>query len=126
MHPLKAYAQTQQQTASKERLMVMLFEAALKHMRQGALHLEGGQAEAAVTPLTKASDIVVELMATLDRPRAPELCDSLFSVYEFVALRLTRASLMKDAVAARDAERAFAPLVDAFQTAVAQTAQGAP
>jgi flagellar protein FliS len=113
------YKTTQNETASPQRLMVLLFEAALKNARSGAQALEQGRRVEAVAPLTKASDIVAELEATLDPQHAPELCKSLSDVYRFVATRLTRAALTGSAQAAREAERAFAPLVDAFRQAVA-------
>ena len=121
----RAYLRTQQETASKERLMVMLFEAELRHMRNGATALEGNRSVEGVFALTKASDIVVALGATLDHTKAPELCQRLADVYNFVSLRLTRAAAQKDSAAAREAERAFAPLAEAFGAAVAQLASTA-
>jgi flagellar protein FliS len=119
MTPLSRYSQTQKETASKERLMVMLFERALKDMRVGADALQGGRRIDAVTALTHASDIVAELHNTLDKSRAPELCGHLEDIYRFVMLRLTDASLKQDPHLVKEAERAFAPLVEAFSTAVA-------
>ena len=52
MNPLRAYLDTQKKTASKERLMVMLFESALRHMGAGAAALEAGRAVPALAPLT--------------------------------------------------------------------------
>ena len=125
MNALKKYGQTTKETASRERLLVLLFEAALRHMRNGASALESGRAADAVLPISKANDIVVELQATLDTARAPELCQQLGAVYQFVAQRLLLGSLKKDAKLVREAERAFLPLVEAFQQAV-QVAAGAP
>ena len=126
MNHTHAYAKTQAETASKERLMVMLFETALRHIRTGAVALEEGRGRDAVTPLTKANDIVAELRATLDPTRAPELCEHLGELYLFVCARLLRAGIALDAVAAREAERAFAPVVEAFSTAVAGLKAGPP
>jgi flagellar secretion chaperone FliS len=115
----RAYTRAAQETASKERLMVLLFEAALKHMRQGARLLEEHAVPDALVLLTKASDIVAELAATLDPRHAPELADTLGEIYTFVSQRLSHAAVFRDAKAAREAERAFAPLVEGFQQAVA-------
>ena len=118
MNATHRYAQAQNETASPERLMVLLFEAALRNIRSGATALEMGRTAEATQPLMKASDIVVELHATLDRSKAPELCDRLAEVYRFVCLRLSAAALSRDARAAREAERAFAPIAEAFAQAV--------
>jgi flagellar protein FliS len=120
MNAAKAYARTQNETASRERLMVLLFEAALRHMRTGAAALEAGDRTGAVTPLMKAGDIVAELSSSLDVSRAPELGQVLKDVYLFVSGRLIRAASTGQPEAAREAERVFAPIVDAFATAVAQ------
>ncbi|MFT3709083.1 MAG: flagellar export chaperone FliS [Archangium sp.] len=118
MHAARAYAQHSKETASKERLMVMLFEAALKHMRHAATLLEKQQVVDAIPLLTKASDIVAELAATLNPAAAPELAQTLGDLYLFVSQRLARAAAFRDLFAVREAERAFAPIVEAFQQAV--------
>ncbi len=117
------YADIQKQTASKERLMVLLFEAALRHIRAGATSLEENKFQEAANRLTKASDIVIELHSTLDREKSPELCDQLAEIYRFVSLRLVMASTARNASMAREAERALAPVVDGFRTAVASLSQ---
>jgi flagellar protein FliS len=125
MLAIRKYAQTQNETASKERLMVLLFEAALRHMRRAAVSLEGGRAAEASPALNRAGDIVAELLGTLDHSRAPELCKQISDCYIFVADRLIAAGGTKNPAAVRDAERVFAPLADAFSKAVAQL-QGQP
>ena len=122
MNPIRRYAAAQNETASPERLMVLLFEAALRHMRNGASALETGRNADANVALSKATDIVVELDATFDRPRYPELAENLGVVYQFVCQRLLSASLTHDPVLAREAERVFYPVADAFATAVRQLA----
>jgi flagellar protein FliS len=126
MNATRAYARASQETASKERLMVMLFEAAQRHMRHAAALLEGGQPVEAMPLMTKASDIVVELASSLDAAAAPELAEHLGQIYLFVAERLARAASFRDAAALREAERAFAPIVEGFQQAVASLGARAP
>ncbi|HET6150504.1 MAG TPA: flagellar export chaperone FliS [Polyangia bacterium] len=120
MLAIRKYAQTQNETASKERLMVLLFEAALRHMRRAAVSLEGGRAAEAGPALNKAGDIVAELLATLDHSRVPQLASQLSDLYIFVADRLIKAGGSKNPVAVREAERVFAPIAEAFSIAVNQ------
>ncbi len=120
MNPIRRYAQAQNETASPERLMILLFEAALRHMRTAAGALQSGRAADANVALSKATDIVVELDATFDRPRFPELADNLGLVYQFVCNRLLSATVKRDPVLVREAERVFLPVADAFSTAVRQ------
>lgn len=119
MNASRAYARASQETASPERLMVMLFEAALRHMRHAMTLLEEKKTADALALLTKASDIVAELADTLNPKHSPDLVQALGDLYLFVAQRLARASAFHDVMALREAERAFAPIVDAFQQAVA-------
>jgi flagellar protein FliS len=120
MLAIRKYAQTQNETASKERLMVLLFEAALRHMRRAVVSLEGGRSAEAGPALNKAGDIVAELLGTLDHSRAPQLARQLSDVYIFVADRLIKAGGSRNPTAVREAERVFAPIAEAFSTAVAQ------
>jgi flagellar protein FliS len=116
----RLYARTQNETASKERLMVLLFEAALRHMRAAGPALTARRFAEANTAIGKASNIVTELLATLDRSKAPQLCDNLAQVYTFVLDRLIKALSDRDAKWVREAERAFAPIATGFAEAVRQ------
>ena len=118
MNPVNKYAQTQNATASKERLMILLFEAGLRHIRAGAQALEDRRFADSAAPLAKASDIVMELNRTLDHTKAPQLSASLKDLYGFINGRLVSATIGLDSKAAREAERVFAPLVEGFQGAV--------
>jgi flagellar protein FliS len=124
MLAIRRYASTQNETASKERLMVLLFEAALRHMRRAAAALESGRSSDAAPGLSKAGDIVAELLATLDHSKSPQLCRQLSDVYIFVADRLIAAGGSRNPVAVREAERVFAPIADAFASAVASLGAG--
>jgi flagellar protein FliS len=124
MNAALRYGQTQNQTSSRERIMVLLFQAALRHMRNGAAALEQSRRADATQVLNKANDIVLELHATLDARVAPQLAEQLGEIYRFVASRLLSAMMRGDPQAVREAERAFAPLVDAFEQAEAQSRAG--
>jgi flagellar protein FliS len=120
----KKYSAVQSATASKERLMVMLFDTALKHMRTSIRHLERKELRPALPLLEKASQIVAQLHATLKREEAPKLVDDLLEIYTFTLARLSRSMVTGNPADVREAERAFAPIADGFSQAVAKaTAQ---
>jgi flagellar protein FliS len=118
------YREIQNQTASRERLMVMLLEAALRHIRFGADALEAKRSHEAHVPLTKANEIIVELHSTLDRTRAPELCDQLAEVYRFVSFRVLRSITSRDPTPAREALKALEPIAEGFASAVRALEKG--
>jgi flagellar protein FliS len=109
-----AYKTVQASTASKERLMALLFEAALRHMRQGRAALERNDRPAFFTAMDKGAAIVVELQATLKPEAAPQLCEQLRDIYGFVVGRLAQATVQLDPRLVTEAERAFAPVAEAF------------
>jgi flagellar protein FliS len=121
----RRYTQAQAETATPERLMVLLFEAALKHMRTGAASLDAGRLAEAAPSLQKAGDIVAELHSSLDRTRAPQLADQLAETYRFVCARILDASASRTAAPLREAERALAPVAEGFAQAVQAVGAGA-
>ena len=114
----RRYVQAQNETASPERLMVLLFETALRHIRAAIVALEAGRFQEAALASEKAGQIVAHLDATFDRSRHPELGENLSAVYKFTGQRLLMGVVRRDPKMFRDAERAFAPLADAFARAV--------
>ena len=122
-----AYRRTQNETASKERLMVLLFETALRHIRASATAFDEKRFAEALASCGRASDIVSELLATLRRDQAPELCDQLADLYAFVLSRLLRATTARSSAPLKEAERVFEPIALGFAEAVRQLeSQGAP
>ena len=68
----KQYNQTKIKTANKGKLIVMLYQAALKAMKKALLLLEKKDMEGKGEQLIKAQDIILELMYALD----PQMVDS--------------------------------------------------
>jgi flagellar protein FliS len=114
------YVTVQNNTASKERLMVNLFQTALRHIRAGGRDLEQKRLAAGNRALDKAAQIIGYLHGTLKREAAPGLVDNLGEIYTFTAARLCRAIATGNAADAKEAERAFAPIAEGFTEAVAK------
>ena len=121
-----AYKTVQASTASKERLMALLFEAALRHMRQGRAALERNDRPTFFTAMEKGSAIVVELSSTLKAEVAPQLCEQLKDIYGFVVGRLAQAAVRLDPELVTDAERAFSPVAEAFIQVASQVPATTP
>ena len=121
-----AYKNIQASTASKERLMALLFEAALRHLRQGRASLEKKDLGGFFTSVEKASNIVIELKSTLKPEHAPQLCEQLQDIYGFVIGRILEAAATRNPRFLAEAERAFAPVADGFIQAAAQVQAAAP
>jgi flagellar protein FliS len=123
MTAARRYVNVQTATASRERTMVLLFEAALKHMRNGKRELASKNRRAASVTLDKACQIVLELQSTLKPEIAPKLVGELIELYTFTAARLCRAIVAGEVKAVEEAERAFTPVAEGFIAAVAKLAK---
>jgi len=117
-----AYKTVQVNTASPERVMVLLFEAALRHMRQSRAAIERQERGAFHEGIRRAAEIVMELQSSLKPDVAPRLCEDLTRIYAFVVGRLMLAAANPDPRTVGEAERAFAPIADAFIQAAARAA----
>ncbi|CAA7603181.1 Flagellar protein FliS [Acididesulfobacillus acetoxydans] len=82
-------------TATPERLLVMLYDGLLRFMSEAGLALKDRQYEQAHRALIRAQEIVLELRSTLKREIAPELADSLHSLYTFFYEKLIEANRTK-------------------------------
>ncbi|MEW5847936.1 MAG: flagellar export chaperone FliS [Myxococcota bacterium] len=118
MNAARRYVVTQSQTASRERLLVMLLHAAQRNLRAAATALESGPHGVAAPALERSSAIIQELLSTLDHRTAPELSAGLAAVYEFILQRITLAMASRNVCYVHEAERAFNPIAAGFEEAV--------
>ena len=98
--------------------MVLLLQAALRHMHAGARAFQEQKPGPAINSTAKAQEIVTELLATLDPRQAPELCEQLASIYTFVLDRLMKGLNTRTPEPLIEATRAFSPIAQAFAEAV--------
>lgn len=112
------YRQVQASTASPDRMMVLLFQAAVRHMRMGRTAIEKRDRRVAIDSIERSSAIILELQRALKPELAPELCNQLHELYAFVVGRLTLGAVNQDVRYVDEAERIFAPIADAFVQAV--------
>ena len=75
----------------------MLIEGAIKFARQGKAGIEQQDYEAVFEGMSRAKDIILELLNGLRPDVAPELCENLKSLYTFMYTKLMDASMEKDA-----------------------------
>lgn len=107
------------ETASSERLLILLMHAALSSMEQAKILLEEqGEAKRIDELLLKSLNIVQELQSTLDTSRGADIVGPLADVYNFVVWKLLEAKNRRTAESMSHAIRAFSPIVDAFDGAI--------
>ena len=81
--PQKAYQQISINTAPPEKLVVMLYSAALKNLQQGKKAIEDKQYDVANQKLCRVQDILAELNNSLDMEKGGQIASNLRALYEF-------------------------------------------
>lgn len=112
------YLKTQIETASKEQLLIMLYDGAIKFLNQAKLALENKEYEESHRLLLKAQDIIYEFQATLDMDLGGELAQNLFNLYSYYIKRLVYANLKKDKEPIEEVLRHLKGLRDTWKQAI--------
>ena len=117
------YLETQILTASREQLLLMLYDGALRFCDQGREALQAKAFEQAHEALIRAQRIVIELWCALNPDVSPDLGKSLGGLYSFAYLRLVHANVHHEAAAIDEAIGVLRTLREAWGEAVARTAE---
>jgi len=94
---LAQYKSTRIETASPVQLVVDLYRGAISMLAAAMAHEEAGQPGERGRALGRAHAIVSELQATLDHAQAPDLCEELDRLYDFVLHQIREANINADA-----------------------------
>jgi flagellar biosynthetic protein FliS len=97
MYPnaLNVYKNNSVNYASKEQLLIMLVDGAVKFSKQARQAIDEKDVKMAHEYLTKTQDIFAELMISLDTS-AGEWAQNMFSIYDFTKKELMQVNLAKD------------------------------
>ncbi len=97
-NPLNAYRETTIKTASQGKLIVMLYDEAIRQLdiASETMQKDRQKLDLVNNAILKAQDIVTELMVSLDFDRGGEIAKGLFSLYTFFNQQLVQANLKKD------------------------------
>jgi len=96
MKGIETYQQAAVGTQSKGRLIVMLYDGAIKFMKLAIQEIEAGNWVAKGQYLSRAQDIIHELNAVLDMEGGGEIAQNLRRLYAFINRRLFQANAKKD------------------------------
>ncbi|GAA0125367.1 flagellar export chaperone FliS [Clostridium sp. CTA-19] len=91
-----AYKNNSINYASKEQLLLMLLDGAVKYAKIGRQAILDKDIKQKHENLVKTQDIFYELMISLDRSTNLQWIDGLSSVYEFINNRLMEANIKSD------------------------------
>ncbi len=90
------YKTIQITTVDRGRLLLMMYEGAIKFLKQSKSGLEDGDIVKFCRFLSKGQAIIAELMNTLDFEKGGEIAKDLDRLYDFMMFYLTEANLYRD------------------------------
>ncbi|MBF0602632.1 MAG: flagellar export chaperone FliS [Nitrospirae bacterium] len=117
---LKRYKTSQANTASREDLLILLYEGAIRFLERSIKEKEGKNLSEHKMYLRRGLAIVAELQATLDFQKGGELAVQLFELYSYMMDRLTEANIKQDMEQIRIVIRNLGTLLEGWREAVKQ------
>lgn len=91
--PYQKYKQTQVLSASRERLLLMMYEAAIKFTKRAIEAIEKKNIPDRCTNIGRAFDIILELNNTLDHNVGGDIAKNLEQLYMFMTEQYTKANI---------------------------------
>ncbi len=93
---LGAYKKTSVQTASKEQILLMLYQAAIKNCKKAVEAIEKNNIADKGIYIGKLQDIIIELSNSLDFEVGGDIAKELSSLYDYILHSSTQANINID------------------------------
>ena len=113
-----AYKKTSVQTASKENVLLMLYQAAIKNCKKAIEAIESHNIHDKGVYIGKLQDIIVELNTSLDHEVGGEISKDLASLYDFILYSTTQANIKIEKKPLEDSLSVLNTLYDGWREAV--------
>ncbi len=97
MKGVEIYQDAAVTTQSSGRIVVLLYEGAIKFLKMAIREIESNNPEGKGVYITKTLDIIYELNTVLDMKAGGEIAQNLRSMYTFMIQHLNKANLKQDA-----------------------------
>ena len=90
-----AYKKASVNTLDQNKLIIMLYDGAIKNSNFAVQYMESGEIEKVHDSLIKTKNIVTELLATLNMDQGGEIAKNLKSLYSYMFSQLVEANMEK-------------------------------
>lgn len=90
------YLEMKVKTAMPEELVGMLYEGAIRFMKQAINGISEQDLHSTNISITKAQNIINELNITLDRSKGGDIAGNLSKIYDYVSEQLVEANIKKN------------------------------
>ena len=118
---LDAYKETHIKTASGGKLILMIYNEAVRQLDIAIESIENksNKLENASNSIIRTQDLITELIVSLDFEKGGEIANSLFSLYMFFNKQLMEANMNKDVTSLKNIKTYLIDLKSAWTQAVA-------
>ena len=117
MRAAKAYRRNQTETASREEVLLMLYDGAIRFVDDALDGVRADDAAHAGARISRVLAIVAELQGALDFRHSPSLCQALDSLYTFMTQRLLEANKSREPQALHEVRGLLVSLRDTWREA---------
>jgi flagellar secretion chaperone FliS len=121
---LGAYKKTSVQTASKEQILLMLYQAAIRNCKKAIEGIEEKNVAKKGEHIGKMQDIIIELNNSLDFEIGGEVAKELASLYDFILYSSTQANIKIDKVPLEGCLNVLNTLYDGWASAIKSLKSG--
>jgi len=122
-NPYQKYQQAKVTTANPAKLVLMLYDGAMRFMNTAVSALEEKDFKTAHANIVKAENIFLELISSLKVDAGP-IAENLFRLYKFMNFRLVEANSEKNADKVREVIELMKPLRDSWAEMMKKTVKG--
>ena len=113
-NPYNQYKETQITTANQGKLIVMLYDGAIKFLNIAVENMDPKTYDIVNNNILKTQDIITELLLSLNMKEGGEISQSLFSLYMYFKKELLDANIKKDADVLRNVIKMLKELREAW------------
>lgn len=121
-----AYKNTSVKTASKEQILLMLYQAAIKNCKKAMEAIESNNIQKKGEYIGRMQDIVIELTNSLDHNVGGDISKELNSLYDFILHETTQANIHLDSKRLEGCLGILNTLYDGWAKAVKQLKESPP
>lgn len=114
----KKYKETSITSASREKLLLMMYEGAIKFTKKAILDIEQNNIPGKCENIGRAYDIILELNNTLDHKVGGQLAAQLEQLYMFMTEQLVKANINNDINALKSVLKLLDTLYEGWKQAV--------
>lgn len=112
------YLDNQVATASREQILIMLYDGAIRFVRQAIFAIEDGDRAKKGEGISKAVAIITEFRNTLDHKIGGDIAANLDALYEYMLRELIKANAKSDVKSLQIVEGLLSELRDTWKQAI--------